>query len=66
MTLEQAIDKLINSEPFKEKAKQREEGSGLRVFLHRWRKGEIRACTAVDMLQQFGYTIDVEEPKSDL
>jgi hypothetical protein len=64
MTIQQAIDQLINSESFKEKAKeQNAEGSKYRMFLARYKKKELKNGAAVDMLLQHGYDVSIKKGK---
>lgn len=64
MTLYQAIEHLINSEDFKNKAKQKNStGSKYRMFLSRYKNGDLKNGAAVDFLIGHGYKIEVKNPK---
>ena len=54
MTIEKALDELIESEKFKEKARQ---DARVRVFLQRHREGKIRYGSAVNILKKYGWKI---------
>lgn len=61
MKTKQAITHLINSEAFKEKAKQRNsEGAKYRMFLKRFNDGELTDGNAVEMLLAHGYSLDIK------
>lgn len=62
MTVEKAIDQLIASDEFKTAAKSLS-NSKLRVYLGRYNKGTLGPCGMIELLQTFGYTIDVKPPK---
>ena len=62
MKLQEAIEDLINSEAFKEIARQKDAvGSYYRLFLSRYKKGTIKSSTAIDLLLKHGYIIDVKK-----
>jgi hypothetical protein len=64
MELKEAIEMLINSDTFKAKAKQKNaEGGKYRMFLTRYKKGELKTGSAVDLLLEHGYSIDIKKPK---
>lgn len=55
-----AVEELIDSEDFKRQAKT---DSNLRVFKTRFNKGELKNGAMVDLLINFGYTIEVKGGK---
>lgn len=57
ITIQEALLQMIETEKFKQA--QRIEPS-LRVYAQRIRRGEFRDGAAVEMLQAFGYKINVE------
>lgn len=57
MTIQQALNELIESADFKEKARNH---ASYRVFNHRVRNGKIRETAIVKMLEKFGYKILVK------
>ncbi len=60
MKIDKALQYLIDSDEFKEKAKLKDKTGGrLRMFLTRYQRGEIGTGTAVQLLADFGYEIDV-------
>lgn len=64
MELKEAIEHLINSDTFKNKAKQKNaEGGRYRMFLTRYNKAEIKYGVAIDFLLENGYRIDIKKPK---
>ncbi len=64
MKLQDAIQDLINSDAFKNKAKQKNaEGGKYRMFLTRYNKGELKTGAAVDLLIENGYQIEIKKPK---
>lgn len=64
MELKEAIQHLINSESFKDKAKQKNAiGGKYRMFITRYNKGELKNGAAIDFLIEHGYTIKVNKPK---
>ncbi|GAA4737946.1 hypothetical protein [Flavisolibacter ginsenosidimutans] len=64
MTLQEAIEHLINSEGFKNMAKQKNStGSKYRMFINRHKSGELKNGAAVDFLIEHGYKIEVRKPK---
>lgn len=58
MTIQKAINDLIQSVAFKEAART---DAKLRVFLGRLRKQEIKTGAMVDLLIRFGYKIEVRK-----
>ncbi|MES2620183.1 MAG: hypothetical protein V4615_04955 [Bacteroidota bacterium] len=60
MSIDKAIEKLLESKEFKEAANK---DSNLRVAASRLRKDGVRYGKAVDLLLQFGYKIEIKEPK---
>jgi hypothetical protein len=64
MKTKQAIQHLIKSEAFKEKAKQRNsEGAKYRMFLKRFNDGELSDGNAIEMLLAHGYSLDIKGRK---
>lgn len=64
MELKEAIQHLITSDAFKDKAKQKNaEGGKYRMFLTRFNKGEIKNGAAIDFLIEHGYRIEIKQPK---
>ena len=64
MEINNAIETLLLSTPFKEKAKEKnKEGGKLRMFVTRYQRGEVKTGSAIDLLESFGYKIDIEEPR---
>jgi hypothetical protein len=64
MELREAIEHLINSEAFKEAAKQKNAvGGKYRMFLTRHKKGELKNGAALDFLVEHGYRIEIKHPK---
>lgn len=61
MTIEKALQTLLESEQFKLDARQ---DSNLRVFQSRQRKGQIKTGAAVEMLIRYGYTVDVKKGRA--
>jgi hypothetical protein len=65
MELKEAIEHLINSDAFKHLAKQKDAiGGKYRMFLTRYKKGEIKNGAALDFLLEHGYKIDIKKPKN--
>lgn len=64
MTIETAIQHLINSEEFKTSAKI-STNAKLRVYLSRYKKGTLSDCGGIELLNQFGYTIEIKRPKKN-
>ena len=64
MELTEAIEHLISSDFFKERAKQRNaEGAKYRMFLGRHKKGALKNGAAFDFLIAHGYKIEIKKPK---
>ena len=64
MSIQEAVQHLVSSDAFKEKAKQKNaEGGKYRMFLTRFNKGEIKNGVAIDFLLEHGYKIDIKKPK---
>ena len=64
VTLEQAIQHLVNSREFKDIAKQKNPlGGKYRMFITRFNKRELKNGAAVDFLLEHGYKIEVRKPK---
>jgi hypothetical protein len=59
MTIDEAVLKLINSDSFKEKARHE---AKLRVYLGRINKGTANKMIKIDLLEAFGYAINVKTP----
>jgi hypothetical protein len=59
MTITKAITSLMASEDFKNAAKN---DARLRVYLGRFRRGALGNCGSVELLLEFGYTIEVRKP----
>jgi hypothetical protein len=58
MTLNEAFADFIQSEVFKERAKNRDAlGSKYRVYLTRYKKGELKAGAITELLLANGYEI---------
>jgi hypothetical protein len=58
MTLNEAFTEFINSEVFKEVAKKKDkEGSKCRVYLLRFKKGELKTGAICELLIANGYEI---------
>ncbi len=65
MELKEAIEHLINSEDFKNLAKQKNGiGGKYRMFLTRFKNGELKNGAAFDFLIEHGYKIEIKKPKS--
>ena len=65
MELKEAIEHLINSDLFKNFAKQKNGvGGKYRMFLTRYKKGELKNGAAFDFIIEHGYRIDIKKPKS--
>ena len=65
MELKEAIEHLINSDAFKDIAKQKNAiGGKYRMFLTRFNKGELKNGAAFDFLIEHGYKVDIKKPKS--
>ena len=64
MGVKEAIQDLINSEGFKNKAKQRNaEGAKYRMFIMRFNKGELKTGATIDFLIEHDYRIEIKKPK---
>jgi hypothetical protein len=64
MNLKQALEHLVNSEGFKNEAKEKtSKGAKYRMFLKRYNDGELKNGAAIDMLLEHGYEIDIKKPK---
>ncbi len=61
MTIQEAVNHLLQSDSFKEEARQ---DSKLRVFLGRWNRQKIKNGAAIEVLLKFGYKVEVKNPKS--
>lgn len=61
MSIETAIQKLLSSQEFKDAANK---DAKLRVAAGRLKKEGIKYGKAIDLLLQFGYTIEVKKSKS--
>lgn len=60
MTIQEAVDDLLKSEEFKVAAKN---DAKLRVYAGRIRKEGAKTSAAIDLLQQFGYTVEIKKDK---
>jgi hypothetical protein len=60
MNIERAILEVIETEKFKEAAKT---NATLRVFLSRFRKGNIRNSSAIELLEKYGYVVSVHRKR---
>lgn len=64
MELQEAIEHLINSDAFKNAAKIKDaKGGKYRMFLTRYKKGELKNGAAFDFLIKHGYRIEIKKPK---
>jgi len=60
MDVNKALEALLVSDNFKEKAKgKNNEGGKLRMFVTRYQRNEISTAAAVALLEKFGYKIEV-------
>lgn len=60
MDIQKALEDLLNSEDFKEKAREKNNTGGkLRMFLTRYQRNEIKTSAAVSLLEEFGYGIEI-------
>jgi len=60
MEVNKALKDLLNSETFKQQAKEKnKDGSKLRMFVTRYQRGEVSTGAAVTLLEKFGYKVDV-------
>jgi hypothetical protein len=66
MNIENAVKSLLDSESFRDKAKEKnKEGGRLRMFVTRYQRGEVSTGSAVQLLENFGYQIEVKQkPKT--
>lgn len=65
MEINEALEHLLRSTSFKDKAKVKDrEGSRLRMFVSRYQRGEVSPGNAVSLLDEFGYTVDLKAPNS--
>lgn len=61
MEVNKALERLLTSQAFKEKAKEKnKDGGKLRMFVTRYQRGEVSTGTAVTLLEKFGYEIDIK------
>lgn len=64
MTLNEAFEDLIGSETFKELAKQRDSlGNKYRIYVGRYKKGELKAGAIVEILLENGYEVKANRAK---
>ena len=64
MKVDKALENLIKSNVFREKAKEKsKDGGNLRMFLTRYQRGEVKTGAAITMLEKFGYQIEVSNNK---
>ena len=67
MEVNKAVEALLQSEQFKNKAKEKnKDGGRLRMFMTRYQRGEITTGSAVQMLENFGYRVEVVPDKNQL
>jgi len=60
MEVNSALENLLKSQAFKEKAKIKDKDGGrLRMFMTRYQRGEISTGAAVEMLENFGYKVEI-------
>lgn len=59
MTIEEAINQLVESSDFKEAARV---DAKLRVQIGRIKKDGIKHSAAIELLQKFGYLVDIKKP----
>lgn len=60
MKVKDALNDLLKSEEFKDKAKSKDKDGGkLRMFVTRYQRGEVSTAGAVQMLQNFGYEVNI-------
>lgn len=65
MELNEAIEHLINSNEFKQIAKQKNSlGGKYRMFLTRHKNNELKNGAAFDFLIKHCYKIEIQKPKS--
>jgi ABC-type proline/glycine betaine transport system substrate-binding protein len=65
MEVNNALEDLLASKAFKEKAKEKNnEGGKLRMFVTRYQRGEISTAAAVTLLEKFGYTVEIFPSKN--
>lgn len=61
MSIEEAVNELVNSNHFRECAKARtKEGARLRMFRVRFKRGELTTGACIEMLEYFGYKIQFD------
>ena len=60
MTIEQAISELMGSEAYLTASRH---DAALRVYLGRYRQGTLKNASAIELLEKFGYTIEVKKGK---
>lgn len=58
MTIDEAVKELLQSEDFKNAARQ---DAKLRVYAGRIKKEGVKTSAAIELLQQFNYTIEVNK-----
>jgi hypothetical protein len=63
MTVNQAIKELIESPEFKEASR---DSSTLRVYIGRIKTGEAKTAIKIELLERFGYSIDVKSPRKKI
>lgn len=60
MEVNTALETLLSSQAFKDKAKgKNKDGGKLRMFMTRYQRGEISTGTAVTLLEKFGYKVEI-------
>ena len=61
MEVNKAVEILLNSQAFKDKAKEKNsDGGKLRMFVTRYQRGEVTTGAAVTLLEKFGYGVDIK------
>jgi hypothetical protein len=66
MEVNKALNNLLSSDTFKEKAKVKDKDGGkLRMFVTRYQRGEVSTGAAVTLLEKFGYKVEIfpDKPK---
>jgi hypothetical protein len=60
MEVNSALEDLLKSNTFKEKAKEKnKDGGRLRMFVTRYQRGQISTGAAVELLENFGYKVEI-------
>lgn len=64
MEVNEALEELLASQAFREKAKEKNnEGGKLRMFVTRYQRNEISTSAAVALLEKFGYKVEIYSNK---